>query len=435
MSSRIHTKQIQKIFIYNDKILFLLGLLSSFVILQVGGISIFLLMTYGLLACGFITGIVRIDTRSNFLPFLAVVTISAIISLFLGLSDGYILNNIKGLINYYAIFVLATSITSGRSDGSYIHSLLDGLKWSCRIQVLWIIIQTFSWNFLKIDINKLIFVDIFKIVEKASQFKSTGYVPTGLCWNAGGIAPIIFLGFFLEDKLITKLAVVIGAVLTQSATLTIGITLCVTFMMLQYARNLESLINKRKKITSILFGLLLFLAFVVFLYQSSAFISQQVNRLWDVFSYRISGLLNETSSLDSSTSAHLGYFTNLSKVLLFGSIITFLFGYGINTSGFPYSAVTGQYSGQIWIVECDFVNILLNFGAIGLILFYLWFIKGIDNLRINDSKITVAFIIIALMGVTYNLQYIWLVFVELLLFSHKFSTTNNALQKHMSNNT
>ena len=286
------------------------------------------------------------------------------------------------------------------------------------MQSVWIVGQTILWNLLKIDVNKLIFTDILGLVEKASQYKGTGYVPTGLCWNAGGIAPILFLGFFLEKRLILKIIIAVSAFLTQSATLTIGMSLCIVFMIVHNVRKMNVLVKCKKNISSIFAGLALILIFLFVSYHSFGVIRQQFDRLLGSFSYRIDGLLNSSSAMDSSTSAHLGYFTNLSNALGHGSFANAPFGFGINCSGFPYSAVTGQYSDQVWIVECDFVNILLNFGIIGFLFFYVWLMDGVLNLR-KKGTIFYAFLVIAFMGITYNLQYIWLIFIELILFSKR----------------
>lgn len=189
----------------------MLGLFSSLTVIQLGGISLFLVFAYVLFLYGLVRKNLSICINTKFLPFLISIVFSFLLSLFSNLPSGYLINNIKGLLNYLIIFVLASSIVESDNKETCLYELLNGLCCSCRVQSVWIISQTILWNLLKIDVNKLIFSDILGLVEKASQYKGTGYVPTGLCWNAGGIAPILFLGFFLEKRLILKIIIAVSA--------------------------------------------------------------------------------------------------------------------------------------------------------------------------------------------------------------------------------
>ena len=275
----------------NPRFLFLLGLFSSLTVIQLGGISLFLVFAYMLFFYGLVKKNLSICINTKFLPFLVSIVFSFLLSLFSNLPSGYLINNIKGLLNYLIIFVLASSIVESDNKETCLYELLSGLCWSCRVQSVWIVGQTILWNLLKIDVNKLIFTDILGLVEKASQYKGTGYVPTGLCWNAGGIAPILFLGFFLEKRLILKIIIAVSAFLTQSATLTIGMSLCIVFMIVHNVRKMNVLVKCKKNISSIFAGLALILIFLFVSYHSFGVIRQQFDRLWDVFSYRIEGFL------------------------------------------------------------------------------------------------------------------------------------------------
>ena len=51
---------------------------------------------------------------------------------------------------------------------------------------------------------------------------------------------------------------------------------------------------------------------------------------------------------------------------------------------------------------------------------------GVLNLR-KKGTIFYAFLVIAFMGITYNLQYIWLIFIELILFSKKVASSEFSL--------
>lgn len=343
---------------------------------------------------------------------------TCVFSCFLNLPSGYIANNIKGEVNVVIIFLTATSMIAVKPIYDNIGALLIGLKWSCRVQVIWILIQYLCWSSLNLDINQAVFVDTLGMVENASQYKGTGYIPTGLSWNAGGIAPIIFIGFFLENILVWKILIVLGALLTQSATLTIGVALCIVYSVVTVMVRHDWKTLKKHSLGAIIAFIILCLSILFISYINRNLIQTEADRLMDSFSYRLNGLSSEGDVVDSSTSAHLGYIVNLPTVFAHGDIIRFLFGYGINTSGYAYSAVTGQYADQIWIVESDITNILLNVGLVGFLVFYFWLIRNVAHLFVEKSQLAPAMLVIILMGVTYNLQYPWMIFIELIIFQY-----------------
>ena len=155
-------------------ILFALGFFSSISIVQFAGVSIFLILIYLSAFIWLIRGRLIFSLDSPFLPFLLVATVSFFLSFFLNLPSGYILNNLKGIINLYAIYLVASTIISESNGVNCIGPFLKGLIWSCRFQVGWILVQTVSWNLLSIDINDLLFSQLLGFVEDASQFKGTG---------------------------------------------------------------------------------------------------------------------------------------------------------------------------------------------------------------------------------------------------------------------
>lgn len=398
------------------KYLFAVGLFSSLIILKISDISIFLIVVYFTFVLLLIHQKIIIIIHSQYFPYIVCVLITCVLSCFLNLPSGYNSNNVKGAFNSIIVFLTATSLIASDEVRNNSDALLLGLKWSCRVQVIWIVLQYLLWNSLSLDINQTIFSDILGMVENASQYKGTGYIPTGLSWNAGGIAPIIFIGFFVENVLIWKLVIVVAALLTQSATLTIGIVLCALLSLAHAIAHFDSNKLKRYSIMTIITLIIVSFGLICIYNHNQDMIQNEINILRDSFSYRLNGLSGKSGVADSSTSAHLGYFVNLPSVIAFGGILQFLFGYGVNTSGYAYSAVTGQYSDQVWIVESDITNIFLNLGLIGFIAFYYWLLANVFKLFSKKSQLAPAFLIIAVMGVTYNLQYPWLVFIELVIF-------------------
>ena len=89
-----------------------LGLFSSITVLQVAGISLFLLIIYCYLFYIIFFNKNFIVINSPFLPFLIAATVSACLSTYLNLSDGYVVNNLKGLLNFFAVFLTSSTLIS-----------------------------------------------------------------------------------------------------------------------------------------------------------------------------------------------------------------------------------------------------------------------------------------------------------------------------------
>ena len=71
------------------------------------------------------------------------------------------------------------------------------------------------------------------MVENASQYKASGLVSTGLCWNAGGIAAaIILVAAFAGSQ--WKVVALISSILTQSSTMIVGVGIVILFFLFQY---------------------------------------------------------------------------------------------------------------------------------------------------------------------------------------------------------
>lgn len=410
----------------SNRHMIILGFVSSLSVVQFAGVTVFLVLLYSYLLIEIIRAKAYVNLASLFLPYLLAASCSTLMPFFLGLSNGFISNNIKGIINLYAVFMLASTVIQSMDASEKVINFLVGLRWSCRIQVLWIVLQFASWNLFETDINEIIFVRLLGILEKASQFKGTGYVPTGLCWNAGGIAPILFIGFFLEKKRIAKLSVVCAALLTQSATLTLGILLCILFDILNNKKLQRRIAFKKISNNAIIFFIFFVPLIVILILGNLDSLCRTAGRLWEVFSYRQGGIFSESSTMDSSTSAHLGYLINIPQLLMSSDLSNIVFGFGNNCSGFHYSRITGQYAGETWIVECDPTNIVLNNGIIGFAAYYYWMISGLVGLR-GNKPLFLSILILLLMGFTYNLQYVWVVFFELLVFELEWKSVHNRM--------
>ena len=118
-----------------------------------------------------------------------------------------------------------------------------------------------------------------------------------------------------------------------------------------------------------------------------------------------------------SANAHIRYFTAYPNVVKNGSVIQFLFGYGTGNSGYTMSKLYGQYADlKSWVVETDIMNQIYSNGIIGFILYYSFLLYiAIRGYKLN-RKYFILMISIILAGITYNIQFDWVLFIEFLLF-------------------
>ena len=94
-----------------------------------------------------------------------------------------------------------------------------------------------------------------------------------------------------------------------------------------------------------------------------------------------------------------------------------MFGWGNGCSGYPFSTWYNQYVGDSWVVECDFINRLWNFGYIGFALWYGWYGYNVVKSAKIDKRYVVLFAALLRMGVTYNVMMGWCFMTLLLIFT------------------
>lgn len=325
------------------------------------------------------------------------------------LPDAYIAVEIKGLMSILLIAMIVPMLYGDAS--SY---LLKGVILGGKLNIIWIFIQMFAWWFLSVDINDLLFSQVFNMVETASQFKATGFVATGLCWNVGGIVAALLSVFIAEREPVWKILTFVAGVLTQSSTALLGLGLCTVYIFVKWLFSNSDLI--RSCVSGKWFLCIAgFLSVFALIYSISPTVQHALQNALSFTVFRI-GALNGQNVFDSSAQAHSDYISNIPALFSNMNFKSFLFGYGINCSGLPYSALTGQYKTiSAWTVECDLTNTLLSMGVIGTGVFYGWlFSSVVTTWRINKS-ISFLLIVLIFCGFFYNLQSVnsfWLILCE-----------------------
>lgn len=287
---------------------------------------------------------------------------------------------------------------------------LKGIYYASLFQVIWSFLQYIVYSLFTISINKLIFYDIFKIPEAAHiQTKGSSIALTGLCWNVGNMAPLIVFGYLFTKSPIIKLIFVLYSVLSGSRTLLLGMVLCVVLDIIIYLFKYRKVTIYKKHIKYFVVGVG-FLVPIILL--KSDIILKVLKKGYEL----IGSLSVQYLTTQSSARIHARYWTTIPQVTNWSKPINVLFGYGIGCSGYPFAMLYNQYADHSWVVECDFINILWNYGYIGFILFYSWYIHNIIKGYKIDKKYIVLLITLLAEGVMYNVMFNWCYIAILFIF-------------------
>lgn len=387
-------------------------LTSSLMVLQIAGQSFFLLLQIALCVyMFFITKRVVIE-KSFFLLF---ITVEAIISMAFSILSDMPLSYKKGSVYMTILLVIMYFVSA------YVIYLLDYkeidmnfikmcIKVMFIVQMHWTIIQYVLFTVMGIDINNIIFVETLGMVKEASAYKVGNYfMPSGFCWHPSVLVPIVVLSYFMFESYYLKILTLLTAFLCRNSTALICILLCIGVSILRYIVEILRTKKVRKNVL-ILFILMITLGFGV------AYSTGILDMIIDKIVYllqRIFGLVNDHGSGD----AHRRYYTEYFNVVDNSSIPQVLFGYGIGCSGYPFTEMFGQYGNHAsWAVESDIMNILISRGIVGFVLYYgMLFYIAIRGFKISYKYLCTTFILI-IGGITYNIQFDWLFFINIFMF-------------------
>lgn len=388
---------------------FLTGLFACTPVVKIMGYSLYIWCAclLILLAAVFIRLRPRLTTELGF--FLA-----AVITFVLtngALSSAYADNNFKGLIAI-AIASIAGFVLVDRGDCST--SLIRGVLFGAKLNVIWIFVQTFFTAVLSLDLNDLVFVQMLHTVAVASQAKASGIVSTGLCWNAGGIAAALMIAFMLEEKQGWKVAILIAGLLTQSSTLIVGLGLCLLWKLGNRFKT-----HRQTKFSHwLIFSLCVIVAFGSLCVIAFEPLQQSLGKVVGATIDRFMMLIGNTG-FDSSAVAHFDYYNNIPLLSAEMTSLQYVFGYGIDCSGMPYTALTNQYFWlDSWFVESDPVNTFLGMGLLGVVTLYVFLVQSaIKAFRINRD-VGFLMVVFIVCGYFYDIQsvaYYWLLTAEMAL--------------------
>lgn len=395
-----------------EKSIFLLTLLSTFMLIQFGFFDLFWILQVVVIIAQILTSKKLIITRDKLIRALYITWIlSTLLCFASGIPMSYKKNSIIAVTFLVPTFFSVSVYLKNIRQVHFIGCLKKALVISCTIQLVWCFAQFVLYTGMHIDLNQLIFSDILHMVENPSQYKLGVYHPSGMCWHSAFMAPITVLAFVLSESYFIKCLAVIDAVVCNNATALIGICICLIltagFALFDFLRKTNKSTRKKTVFSLIVIVLILI---PVLVYTDA--LSIVVQKIVDIYE-RSSGIVYD----GGSANAHIRYYTSYPKVVSSGNIVQFLFGYGTGNSGYPISKLFGQYTElKSWAVESDIMNQLYSNGIIGFCLFYgvLLYI-AIKGLKI-DRRYFVLMSSIILAGITYNIQFDWVIFIEFMMY-------------------
>lgn len=396
-------------FNFIDYYLYFMVLTSSFLVIQVRGHEFLML-----LQIGFTILLMAYYRRVIFIK--SILVNAVFLSRLLTLASACI-SNVKSSYTNTAVYLTWVAVPLYFSVAYLAEYLKDhprkwelirnALKIMCLVQMVWCLMQFVLYRFAGIDLNQTVFVDGLHLLDEASFYKDDVFMPSGLCWHPIIMAPILVLAYFLFDNVFIKIFALIEALFIGNSTVLIVVAFCV---FLDIAKGVFKSLKKGRSRILIIAAVIGVLVLIVAL----AAFTDIFDTVFEKLGYVLSRITGESNDL--STEAHIRYYTAYPAVVDMSSIGQIFFGYGIGCSGYPYSYIFSQYTDLgNWAVETDIMNILVSRGIIGFLLYYAVLVRiFIQGLK-RDYRYSFFILAVILAGITYNVQFTWVTFVEMLL--------------------
>lgn len=300
---------------------------------------------------------------------------------------------------YVAFYLIASAFLDKQ-----IEIYFKGFICGSLVQMVWVIVQYMMYTVAGLDINMQLFSNLYN----RSYIKEGGFGASGLAWHPSNLAVLLIVLFWAFDSWYWKLIVLMTAILSNNSTVIICVVTCIA---------LNLLVDKKDKVKSIKVGrrtivaALVAIFVVLALFIKTDLLSIAGNRVLFIYHRLFGGYYD-----GGSTNAHIRYYTTIPSVIAHYPITKVLFGFGEGCSGYVMTNMIGQYSGSgAWALECDVVNILWNKGLLGFVLFYGWLFSIIKRGWRISHKYTYTIIAIIVGGIFYNIQYDWVIVLEIII--------------------
>lgn len=324
-------------------------------------------------------------------------SITASLKFFLFLSPVYLLFNDMELLKYRKYF-------------------FKGLFLSCLIELIWEFLQIILWQLNKFSLNEFVFGQILNLdinhswtfVRSVSNIQY--FRPSGLSWEPANLGMSLIVGYILSKNWILKILFMTGIFLSSSRSAILMLVLC---LIVEFIRRKKSETTKESTLGKKIFFILI-LGIIIFIILHSL----KKFSLVDTLSATLVRFLGSDDYIDYSANTHASYYSLVVDLILRGNIFYFLFGYGTDIAGYPYTLYYGIKDSLewAWTPESDFISILIGNGLFGFIAYYVFCFK---NLMINKNNNRAFLILISLIfgGILY-LYYrsTWPLLMAMLLF-------------------
>ena len=360
--------------------------------------------------------------------------ISTLYSFVSDIPTSYKMNSAIAIIYLIPTFFSISYCLGDMKNKYFVEKIKKIIVISCSIQLIWCLLQFILYNFANIDLNQVIFSDILHVMENPSSYKFGVYNPSGMCWHPAFMAPIVIIAFSISESYIIKILAIVDSIICNNATALIGISIC---LIVSIIISIIEFVKKSQKKTQkkiILWILVMIIIFVPLIIHYNVFDIIQT-KIVDIYQ-RSAGLVND----GGSANAHIRYYTAFPEIVKKENIGKLLLGYGTSNSGFPISKILGQYTNlESWSVESDVMNQLYSNGIIGFLLFYGFLLYiAIKGFKI-DKRYFIVMVGLILSGITYNIQFNWVIFIEFLFYfmvkaKMKLSFNSNKKYKRGKNN-
>ncbi len=315
----------------------------------------------------------------------------------------------KGILTSFiqlCFLVLIYIFFSPKNRVEYLVYYIKGVYISSIIQMVWGFAQIIFERLGK-DLNNLIFRDTFRMIEEyATQYQFGKLKVSGLCWNAGNLAPLLTFGYIYTRNNFIRIAILILGFLSGSRTLMIGLIIATVIQVIISLNSKHKL--SRKKAIFFLIGIGIFFIMVV------ANIDVIMEKTTEII--QLLDLKNRVKT-EGSASTHLYYWTSIPAITQKNDLLSNLFGYGPGCSGYPQSHLMNFYAtSDKWSIECDYVNQLWSYGYIGFAIYYYWYLKNVLKVMKIDQKYFVLFSVFLIEGAMYNITFNWVLFLIISIF-------------------
>lgn len=391
--------------------LYLIGLLSTFVLIKLFNQPIAVIIMFPLVAL--------LIVQSNRKIFVRQIYILYAVILFMGIALAAIYGMKYTYITFLAVVIVCvTFLFAGcmeKAQNVEIYKFLSGFKMSCVVQLIWCILQFLFSRIFAMDINRIVFCDFLKIVDRGnvSRYGNGILRLSGISAHPASMIPVIIFSWYLLDRWYVKLICIFVATYSANSTMILAVLLCLAEMLMKFIlERFKGRRISRKSFVRIFFVLLAALVFSI-----------TTGIIFD-FMEKVIFFVKRIMDLDTTYSSyiHARYYYAIMDVWKFTDIPRILFGYGKGCSGYPFSVLYSQYTSLLsWNVESNLMDAVYGTGIIGTIIYYFWFFENMVRGYKVDYRYSCVFGILFICGLFYDNQFAWVLFVEVVLscFIHR----------------